>query len=520
MSLIDRATRTVAARFVWGGLAVLCLVGFFYLRTAQGAAAREALETARARTSEVATTIVASAANGGSGGLTLPSDRVREELLRTAATVPTIGRVLVWDARGQVALSLTRGESQGTPRKTDALSSALAGDTTSKIVRGRFVPLEGGDGPIESTRILQVFVPFRLAGSDRTAGVVEVDFLYGALGAPGDAWTAMTRALGLATVIFGALFVVSLVRGPRRSRQAGATIAPEKTATATATATVTVAPAPRSAWLASEEEPAGRTSTASRAGAGTERTRAATSSRSQPTTSAPAQSPPATAPPVQDPSPPAREDVIAAARVVAALARIEHLEAALKRASDDAETARARTVPHEELERVRREADERVAALEHKLELDGPEIEALRARVGEAEARAVESEALLATVQSDLAAARAEVEARPAPESELSLVTVDVPEQESEPEAESQPEPQPEPQPKHASEPQPEHASEPQPEPTDPIDLLAVLAERVADAEARAKSARDEAMQLSPEAADLRRRLARTAARKKLGPTG
>jgi hypothetical protein len=213
------------------------------------------------------------------------------------------------------------------------------------------------------------------------------------------------------------------------------------------------------------------------------------------------------------------------------MARIEHLEAALKRAAEDAESARAQSVPQEELERVRREADERVAVLEQKLELDGPEVVALRAKVEEAETRAVEAEALLTTVQSDLEAARAEVEARvepvPEPVSELEFVLLGPPERAagreaepheaepgSEPERASEPEPEPEPE---AHEPEPEA---PEPEPTDPIDLLAVLAARVAEAEARAQHARDEAMQLSPEAADLRRRLARTAARKKLGPTG
>jgi hypothetical protein len=59
-----------------------------------------------------------------------------------------------------------------------------------------------------------------------------------------------------------------------------------------------------------------------------------------------------------------------------------------------------------------------------------------------------------------------------------------------------------------------------EPEPTDPTDLIAVLEAKVAEAEARAEQAKDEAMQLSPEASDLRMRLARTAARKKMGSAG
>jgi len=58
------------------------------------------------------------------------------------------------------------------------------------------------------------------------------------------------------------------------------------------------------------------------------------------------------------------------------------------------------------------------------------------------------------------------------------------------------------------------------PEPTDPNDLIAELEAQVAAAEARAKEAEDEALHLSPEANDLRARLARSAAKKKFGPSG
>ena len=60
----------------------------------------------------------------------------------------------------------------------------------------------------------------------------------------------------------------------------------------------------------------------------------------------------------------------------------------------------------------------------------------------------------------------------------------------------------------------------PKPEPSDPNDLIAELEAQVAAAEARAKEAEDEALHLSPEANDLRARLARSAAKKKFGPSG
>ncbi len=70
------------------------------------------------------------------------------------------------------------------------------------------------------------------------------------------------------------------------------------------------------------------------------------------------------------------------------------------------------------------------------------------------------------------------------------------------------------------TQPQPSPASVAAPEPSDPDDLIADLEAQVTAAEARAKEADDEALQRNPEANDLRARLARGAAKKKLGPTG
>jgi hypothetical protein len=51
-------------------------------------------------------------------------------------------------------------------------------------------------------------------------------------------------------------------------------------------------------------------------------------------------------------------------------------------------------------------------------------------------------------------------------------------------------------------------------------DLIEELEAKVAEAEARAKEAEEEALRVTPEANDLRARLAQAAARKRLGPSG
>ena len=110
---------------------------------------------------------------------------------------------------------------------------------------------------------------------------------------------------------------------------------------------------------------------------------------------------------------------------------------------------------------MKRDADERVA-----------EMEALRGQLADAEARAKGAEDALASARADVVAAREEVETAPPPNGQASN------------------------------------------------EVLEELEAKVAEAEARAKEAEEEALRLTPEANDLRARLAQAAARKKLGPSG
>ncbi len=521
MSIIKRATRSRAARVIWGALTILCLVGVWYAHAQQAAGPEDAVASARARADEVAAQ-VGRVVNADAGAVTFPDDAVRGQIRRVAADDAAIGGLVIWNARGEGVAALGSTEPPGTPSRRDpALTAALDGNTTAQAVRGH---VEGaGDGDSTSTeKLLRAFAPIRVTGAARPAGVVQIDFLYEAMDAS-STWSMLMRVLGVLALVFGTLFVLSLARRPERRRAKPAQAAD---------ASAPPVPAPRSAWVTDSK--------ASSGAAKTSPAKTPVSPASAPVV-APVKEPARSPAPKVDPvaagtsepatvPEPAREDALTAAQVDAAMRRIEHLEGALKRASREAEAARSRTVPQEELERVRREADERVAALERKLQLDGPEVIALRAQVAEAESRANEAESLLATAQDDLAAARAEV-GEPEPVYEPPPAPVETVERGAVPEifadwaadSDIAPDVAPEvalpdiaPEVDGVREPDQEQEWEP----TDVIDLLEALAAKVAKAEARAQLARDEALQLSPEAADLRRRLARTAARKKLGTTG
>jgi chromosome segregation ATPase len=290
------------------------------------------------------------------------------------------------------------------------------------------------------------------------AGAVQIDFLYDSLAAAAASpWTALSRMFLILSVVTGALFVASMLRRPITAAERVAMAAVPVDAAAPAVA----AEAPVRDPQLDEELQAAH-----------EQLRQATEAFAF----------------LEARMKDGSGSVPASADVEAATKRMAELEAALNRAEAEAALARSSAVTQEDLDRVRHEADERVAELERRMESSSPavdaEAEALRTRLQEAEERAREAEAALAAIKD-------EDGSEPAPEPK--------------PEASK---------PKARLEPVATTA------PADPNDLIAELEAQVAAAETRAKEAEDEALHLSPEQNDLRARLTRSAAKKKLGPTG
>jgi len=484
VKITDRATRTTAARFVWGGLTLLFLVLLFMSRSRQSSALNTQIQDAQARANGYANTTVAQAATDDTpGGVIefLPKE-FTIALQGDVFTDPTVARVRVWDAEGLLLASSDPSEDVGgvVAANDPALNAALEGTTSAQVAQQPFTYSTVGS-PAEPTDLLQVFAPLRVKDQVRPAGAVQVDYLYAKLkAAAADPWSSWTRLAFALTIACALLLLASMLRAPIRAeeRRAMALASPtRKDADTSAASSATEQHAEvgdeRSAELAEELQ------------AAREQLQQATEAyafleaRMKDGPGVVAQGP----------------------DVEAATARIAELEDSLKRAEAEAALARTSAVSQEELDQVRHDADERVADLERRVQEEStkaaeaaagsdPELEALRAQVAETEARAQQAEASLAAAQADVLAARKEAEAAKRGDAkEPALSRAPIP------------------------------AASPA-ETGDPVDLIAELEAKVAEAEVRAKEAEEEALRLTPEANDLRARLARTAARKKLGPTG
>jgi hypothetical protein len=448
MKIIDRATRGMAARFIWGGLVVLFLIGLFLARSEKTTALNTEIQDAQERAMAYSRTTVADHAVIDSRAGTVAFDKKGFDVAVEGDifTDPTVARVRVWDRDGVLLASSDPSEVVGqlATVKDANFSSVVGGATHAQVAREDFTFSTVGSTP-SPTDLLEVFTPLQTKDNVDPLGVVQIDLLYAKLeAAAATPWTTISLVCIVGAIVAGILFMVAMVRKPVRAQAThGGTAAPEVAAESPAAVAVS---APRDRELEEELKVAReQLQQASEAFAFLE-ARVKDGSGAQ-----------ATAADIDD-----------------AASRITELEAALHRAEHDAAEARSSSVSQEELDQVRRDADARVAELERQMHEDAakvdPELETLRAQLAEAEQRAKDAELVMASARADVDAAREEVVT--APNGEVSN------------------------------------------------DLIEALEAKVAMAEARAKEAEEEALRITPEANDLRARLAQAAARKKLGPSG
>lgn len=454
MKIIDRATRGMPARFIWGGFVVLFLIGLFLVRGQKVTALNEQVQSAETRVAAYSRTTIADQAIVDTRGGTISFDKKDFDVAVEGDifTDPTVGRVRVWSKDGLLLASSDPTEVVGQLKVTQDtnFTDALAGKTRSHVVQEDFTFSTIGAQPAP-TQLLEATTPFMVKNQVEPAGVVQMDLFYGQLQtAAATPWDTWSRVCIIGLIIAGILLALAIVR--KRAPAAEDDAKPGEEETKHAAAEPVAVPAAVEATPSRDEQLEEELKIAREQLQQASEAFAFLEHR------------------VKD----GPGNPVSAADIEAASTRISELEIALKRAEEDAAAARNGSVSQEELDRVRREADERVAELERQLQADAtkvdPEMETLRAQLALAEERARGAEDALASARADVAAAIHEVE------------TV--------------------------------------PNGNGPTDLIEELEAKVAEAEARAKEAEEEALRITPEANDLRARLAQAAARKKLGPSG
>src|SRR5690349_14207061 len=143
MKIIDRATRGMAARFLWGGLVVLFLIGLFIARGQKVTALNDQVQQAQDRVESYARTTIADQAivDTRAGTITFDKKDFDVAVEGDIFTDPTVARVRVWGKDGLLLASSDPNEVVGQLQVkndanfTDALTNKL---TESHVVQEDF----------------------------------------------------------------------------------------------------------------------------------------------------------------------------------------------------------------------------------------------------------------------------------------------------------------------------------------------------------------------------------------------
>lgn len=219
MGIGNRFTRDRASLFVWGLLALACVVMVLVARTGQHTAYTAEIDDARARGLSYANGVVTEGVSAKPGeplkGLV---DRALFTRLQAEVFVdPTVARVRVWGADGLLLFTTDTRQRSGEIRVTDdpGINAAIEGNTFAQSVTQPFTYATTGlEG--EVTDLLQTYSPLLVGDRITAAGAVQIDFLLEPLAQASESpWRTLQLGFAFLAAVLVVLTIVSFARRPR-----------------------------------------------------------------------------------------------------------------------------------------------------------------------------------------------------------------------------------------------------------------------------------------------------------------
>ncbi len=225
MKIIDRFTRDRVSRYVWAVLTVGCLLGVFFARQGQTRALGDQVSAAQAQTRHIADTVLFNNLSHVAMTKLIPSPLYRDiyvALQSQVFTDATIARVRVWTPDGILQYSTHERDQVGLLQTQDKtlIDQAMKGQSVSAKVLTKFNAASTGNDQTP-TNLLEVFVPLHVPDWISVTGVVEVDYYYDNLvQAAHQPWSRiMVSLLGLAALCL--LMTLLSLRKPLKTLGAG-----------------------------------------------------------------------------------------------------------------------------------------------------------------------------------------------------------------------------------------------------------------------------------------------------------
>jgi hypothetical protein len=219
MNVIDRFTRDRVSRPVWGVLALACLAMVVVGLQGEQRAYTRQLDATTSRSEAYAASVIVPTVHLKDGA---PVFYYRETYTKIQGEVlaadPTVARIRVWGTDGLLLFSTDNSQRTGTieaPNDPGVQAGAM-GSTYRSLVTQPFT--WGTTGlPGDDTQLLQTYTPLRLATQIQPAGTVQVDYFADALRAAArDQWPTIRWTFGVLLAFCLIMTLLSL----RRSRRA------------------------------------------------------------------------------------------------------------------------------------------------------------------------------------------------------------------------------------------------------------------------------------------------------------
>ncbi|MGZ5129180.1 MAG: hypothetical protein ACXWDR_06530 [Actinomycetota bacterium] len=232
---------------VWGGLAALCIVLFMVTREQERAALTERVDAAERRALLYGDTVLHHALDARDVSTPLAGTAYRNLQAVVQDRVfddPLVARVRLWSPDGTLLFSTAVSERGKIGRlrvnEDPAITAAAGGAVTSRLAT---VPFATSGGDAASTDLFETFVPLRVTDRTDVLGAVQIDQYFDAVrSAAAGPWRAVQWTCAGLAVLFGAL---SLRSFRRRSAEPVVTAPSSRPAAAPTVRTDTEEPARR-----------------------------------------------------------------------------------------------------------------------------------------------------------------------------------------------------------------------------------------------------------------------------------
>ena len=220
----DRRTRDRVRLFFWAVLTVVCLVAVVVARQQQTQGLQRKTDAAQERAVRFTQNVLAD---------TLDTQRVARPIERSGydellATLKhglfndqRVLRARVWDADGLLVFTTDDPSQIGVTKSNDAtLRSALRGDMVSAVVNESFAR-DRSTTP-EPTALFSTFIPLRTTDKANVYGVVQIDNDYALMvDAASHPWKQMQIAFAIVAILCLVMAIVSFVWSHRKEEVAG-----------------------------------------------------------------------------------------------------------------------------------------------------------------------------------------------------------------------------------------------------------------------------------------------------------